>query len=248
MSPGPPAVPPAAALDSGGDTQRLGGLQKMGRGRGFAWEGAAEEEEDGTEHPWGAAGGCPTAGNPPCSPVLCVPASRAGGARACPPPGPRDPRPRRGTTPGTIRPPRPPRPGLPLTRSLHRQHPDSSVCSFVCFKYIYILYIYKHPYLFGGLGGSAPPCRSRRSGAEGLKLPGEPDPSGGAGPCCWRGRNDGGEEGRKFGCPLFLLCDSQWDFTAWEVGGRCCCHLEHLWMRTIVLALPASPQGCPPHP
>lgn len=36
-------------------------------------------------------------------------------------------------------PPLPPPP--PLTRSLHRQHPDSSVCLFVCFKYIYILYI-----------------------------------------------------------------------------------------------------------
>lgn len=100
------------------------------------------------------------------------------GARACHPPGPRDPRPRRGTTPGTIARRVPPRPGLRLTRSLHRQHPDSSVCSFVCFKYIYILYIYKHPYLFGGSGGSSPRCQSRRCGAEGLKLPGEPDPGG----------------------------------------------------------------------
>lgn len=91
MSPAPPAVPPAAALDSGGDTQRFGGLQKMGRGRGFAWGGAAEEQEDGTEHPWGAAGGCPRAGNPPCSPVLCVPASRAGGRGPVTPPAPGTP-------------------------------------------------------------------------------------------------------------------------------------------------------------
>lgn len=94
MSPGPPAVPPAAALDSGGDTQRFGGLRKVGRGRVFAWEGAAEEEEeeeDVTEHPWGPAGGCPTARNLPCSPVLCVPASRGGGGAALPPPRPPGP-------------------------------------------------------------------------------------------------------------------------------------------------------------
>lgn len=75
------------------------------------------------------------------------------GARACHPPGPRDPRPRRGTTPGTIARRVPPRPGLRLTRSLHRQHPDSSVCSFVCFKYIYILYIYINILIYLGARG-----------------------------------------------------------------------------------------------
>lgn len=128
----------------GGDTQRFGGLQKMGRGRGFAWEGAEEEEEeDVTEHPWGPAGGFPTARNLPCSPVfVCACFTGRGGAGLSPsPPAP-------GTSGHAAGPPQgqsargvPPGPGLPLTRSLHRQHPDSSVRLFVCFKYIYIIYI-----------------------------------------------------------------------------------------------------------
>lgn len=113
--------------------------------------GGLTKEEGVNEHPWGPAGGTCLA----LRFCVCLLWERGGGFTALSPPPlpfPRDPpatprdHPRDNNARGV-----PPAPGIPLTRSLHRQHPDSSVCLFVCFKYIYIIYyIYKHPYLFWG--------------------------------------------------------------------------------------------------
>lgn len=159
--------PPAAALDSGGTRSAWGASRRWGGGGGLLGKAPRRRKRRRrtlASIPGDRPGDARQPGT--CLALrFCVCLLHGAGGRGPGPlPGPRDPR----DNPPAVS---PPGPGLPLTRSLHRQHPDSSVRLFVCFKYIYIYYIYINILIYlGGCGARG--CHHRAASPSAPKMRG----------------------------------------------------------------------------